>query len=110
MITYSQIEQDSAGMGVSLSWALERRKSFLACEIVLHREAINYLLSSLAGKNSLTRELVFKWMKDHNEAIAELEKEISCLKLVNNNSKGKITNDMILRAREYPLKNLLLIL
>ncbi len=107
MMTYSQIELDAESMGVGISWALERRKSFLVCEIVLHTEAINNLLSSLAGKNSLTRELVFTWMKDHNEVIKELEKEISCLTPFNNNSKEKITNDMILRAREYPIKNLL---
>jgi hypothetical protein len=107
MITYSQIEKDAVGMGVGLTWALERRKSFLSCEIVLHTEAINNLLSLLAGKDSLNRELIFIWMKDHNEAITKLEKEKSCLKPVSNNSRGAITNEMISSAREYPIRNLL---
>ncbi|MGR3174598.1 MAG: CHC2 zinc finger domain-containing protein [Candidatus Scalindua sp.] len=107
MITYSQIGQDAEGMGVGFSWALERRKSFLACEIVLRTEAITNLLSLLAGKDSLNRELILTWMQNHNEAIKKLEKEMSCLKPVNNNLNGKITNDMILRAKEYPIRNLL---
>jgi hypothetical protein len=107
VITYSQVQQEAVDMGVRPTWALERRKSFLSCEIVLHAEAIDNLLSLLAGKDSLNRELIFTWMKNHNEAIKKLEKEKSCLRPINNNSKGKITNDMILRAREYPIKNLL---
>ncbi len=108
MITYSQIEQDAEGMGVGLSWALERRRSFLASEIVIHAEALNNLLSLLAGKDSLNRELIFTWMKGHKESIKKLEKEISFLKPLSNNSNDKITNDMILRARKYPIKSLLL--
>ncbi len=107
MITYSQIEQDAETMQVDFLWALKKRKSFLACKNALHTEAISNLLSSLSGNNSLTRELIFTWMKKHNEEIEKLKKEISCLKPKNNNSKGKITNDMILRAREYPIKRLL---
>ena len=61
----------------------------------------------LAGKDSLNRELIFTWMKKHNETITKLEKEKSCLKPVCNNSNEKITDDMILRAREHPIKNLL---
>jgi hypothetical protein len=107
VITHSQIQQDAVGMGVDLSWALQRRKIFLTGEIVLRTEAINNLLSLLAGKDSLNRELIFRWMKNHNEVIEKLKKEISYLKPINNNSKGIITDDMILRAREYPIKNLL---
>ena len=107
MITYSQIQQDAVGMGVDLAWALERRRSFLACEIMLHAEAVNNLLSLLAGKDSLNRELIFTWMKDHKEAIKQREKEISCLKPVNDNPRKGLTNDMILKAREYPIKKLL---
>lgn len=107
MITYSQIEEDAVAIGVGLTWALERRKSFLACEIVLRTEAINNLLLLLAGKDSLNRELILTWMQNHNEAIKKLEKEMSCLKPVNNNLNGKITDDMILRAKEYPIRNLL---
>ena len=107
MITYSQIEQDAEGMGVGLTWALERRKSFLACEIASCREEISNLLKTLAGKDSLNRELIFRWIEGHKEAITKLEKEKSFLKPVMNSSKGIITNDMILRAKEYPIKSLL---
>jgi len=107
MITYGQIKQDAEGMGVGLTWALERRKSFLVGQIASYREEVNNLLKTLAGKDSLNRELIFRWIEGHKEAITKLEKEKSCLKPVRNSSHGIITNDMILRAREYPIKNLL---
>ena len=107
MLTYSQVKQDSEDMGVDLPWALERRKSYLTGEISLYTGEASNLISALAGKDSLNRELIFTWVKECNETIKKLEREMSLLKPVSNKSGKEITEDMITRAKEYPIKNLL---
>jgi hypothetical protein len=107
MLTYSQIKQDAVLMDVDLQWALDARKRYLNLEIGFHANAINSLILSLAGKNSLTREIALRWVKKNDGEIKILQREITFLKPSSNVSKSEITDTMIQKAREFPIKDLL---
>ena len=107
MLTYSQIKQDAVLMDVDLQWALDARKKYLNSEIGFHANAVNSLILSLAGKNSLTRELALRWIKEHDGEMKILQREIAFLKPSSNVSKNEITDTMIQKAREYPVQDLL---
>ncbi len=107
MLTYSQIKQDAVLMDVDLQWALDARKKYLNSEIGFHANAVNNLILSLAGKNSLTRELALRWIKEHDGEMKILQREIAFLKPSSNVSKNEITDTMIQKARNYPIKDLL---
>jgi hypothetical protein len=107
MLNYNQVKQDAMLMEVDLQWAIDARKRYLNSEIGSHANEINSLILSLAGKNSLTRELALRWVKEHDGEMKILQREISFLKPSSNVSKNEITNAMIQKARKYPIKDLL---
>lgn len=104
MITIEDIKIDSEEMEVDFSWALERRKSYLDSGIALRQDYINKLVMKLPGKDSLNRELILKWMKENREEIQKLERDLLFL---NPENKSEITNNMILKAKDYPIIELL---
>lgn len=106
MITTEDIKIDSDEMEVDFSWALERRKSYLVSEIALRQDTINKLVKELPGKDSLNRELILKWMKEDCKEIQKLERDLLFLK-PEMTSKSGITNNMILKAKNYPIIELL---
>ena len=107
MITFNQIKEDAVMIEVDLSWAVQRRKHFLDCEISLYREATKTLMASMAGRDYFNRELIFHWVKGYVEDINQRKKERSYLEPIKNNSREGITDAMIQKAKGSPVENIL---
>lgn len=107
MNTYNKIKIDAEFMGVGLQWAIAARKRYLNGEIAFYTEAISDLIKSLAGKDSIVRELYLLWIGEHSKKREALQSEMAFLKPNNNSNNIGINDDLILRAKEYPIEKLL---
>lgn len=106
MITIEDVKIDSDEMEVDFSWALGQRTCYLNSEIAVRQDTINKLVKDLPGKDALNRELILKWMKEDYKEIQKLERDLLFLK-PEMASKSGITNNMILKAKDYPIVKLL---
>ena len=99
------IRLEAEMMGVDLKWAFERRKLFLENNISRVKNQRQELISFLAGSNPLDRGVIKKYI-NHSKKIVEIcEKRIRLLKPAKSNNG--ITDEMIQRAKQYPISELL---
>ena len=99
------IRLDSEMMGVDLKWAFERRKLFLENNISCVKNQRQELISFLAGSSPLDRGVIKKYINSSKKIIGDYEKRIRLLKPVKSNNG--ITDEMIQRAKQYPISELL---
>jgi predicted DNA-binding protein YlxM (UPF0122 family) len=92
-----------------IEFGLNGRKRFLQDRLNLKKDSFREMTTFLIDANEETKEFVFDSLKKTNREITYIEKE---LKRLNNyqpltDIKSNITPDMIERAREYPISNLI---
>lgn len=92
-------------MGVDFKWALERRRAYLD-DVVRSIEGsmASTLAANLAGANELELVLINNYISEANEVINKLKTHGKGLKAENRNG---ITNEMIQKAKGYPIAELL---
>ncbi len=103
--TYDQIKKDAEDMCIELDWAIKRRRSYLDNQIGHCKGKRKVLFTFLANSNELEGELIIKGLNDWDNIIEDYEMEKSLLK-PNRNNNG-ITEEMIAKAKDYPIKDLL---
>ncbi len=96
---------DAEMMGVDLKWAFERRKLFLENIISCVKNQRQELISFVAGSSPLDRGVIKKNIDSSKKIIEKYEKEIRLLKPVQ--SKNGITDEMIQKAKQYPISELI---
>ena len=99
------IRLEAEMMGVDLKWAFERRKLFLENNISCVKNQRQELISFLAGSSPLDRGVIKKYINSSKKIIGDYEKRIRLLKPVKSNNG--ITDEMIQRAKQYPISELL---
>ncbi len=92
-------------MGVDLKWAFERRKLFLENNISYVKNQRLELISFVAGSSPLDRGVIKKYIDSSKKIIGDCEKRIRLLKPVK--SKNGITDEMIQRAKQFSISELL---
>jgi len=100
------IRLDSEMMGVDLKWACKRRKTFLGNTISGVRNYRQELISFLAGSNPLDRGVITKYINSSKKIIEDCEMRLRLLKPAK--SKSGITEEMIQKAKQYPISELLI--
>ncbi len=99
------IRLDSEMMGVDIEWACKRRKAFLENSISCVKNQRQELISFLAGSSPLDRGVIKKYINSSKKIIGDCEKRIRLLKPAKSNNG--ITDEMIQRAKQYPMSGLL---
>jgi hypothetical protein len=99
------IRLDSEMMGVDIEWACERRKVFLENNISCVKNQRQELISFVAGSSPLDRGVIKKYINHSKKIIKNYEKGIRLLKPVK--SKNGITDEMIQRAKQFSISELL---
>jgi hypothetical protein len=101
------IRLEAERMGVNLEWACERRRAFLESIISCIKNQRQKLISFLAGSNPLDRGVIKKFINNSKKIIEDCEKRIRLL--IPAKSNNGITDEMIQRAKQYPISELLAI-
>ncbi|ODS33186.1 MAG: DNA primase [Candidatus Scalindua rubra] len=104
---YEQIKKDAESMCVELDWAIERRRTYLDNQIGHCKGKKKELFTYLANSNELEGELIIKGLNDWDKIIENYEIEKSLLKPNKNKNSNGITDEMIEKAKQYPIENLL---
>ncbi len=99
------IRLEAERMGVDLEWACERRRAFLESIISCVINQRQKLISFLAGSNPLDRGVIKKYINSSKKIIEDCEKRIRLLIPAKRNNG--ITDEMIQRAKQYPISELL---
>ncbi len=99
------IRLDAEMMGVDIEWACKCRKAFLENRISCVKNQRLELISFLAGSSPLDRGVIKKYINDSRKAIENCEMRLRLLRPAK--SKNRITDEMIQRAKQYPMSELL---
>ncbi len=99
------VRSDAEEMGVDIKWALQRRRAYLDNVVESIQEVMTSLISTnLAGATELELSLIRGYMGEANKTASKYKTQG---KLFRTDNKNGITDDMIARAKEYPIKELL---
>lgn len=93
--------------GIDITWAIGRRKTYLNEQISELRKESDEIVQLLAGKGKLDRYLLLDTIKWFGGEIKRLEAELNWKGKSKGRNRSEITDDMIARARRYPIESLL---
>lgn len=92
---------------VSEEWAKERRISYLNSRIAYYKNHQTGIMRHIRSSDFYIREFIFSSLADSQKEIVSHEKEKYFINNARLLSKSGITEDMIQRAKEYPIEQLL---
>ena len=106
-MSYQKVKEKANDFEIPLTWALEKRRGYLREIVERNERAVMESIKELAGSDDLYRALLNRRIVDDSKVIRNAEFE---LKKLNPNwipKKNGLDDEMIERAREYPVKSLL---
>lgn len=106
-MSYEKVKDKAIDFEIPLTWALKKRTEYLNGVITQNERSIIESVKKLAGSDELYRGLLNIRIADDSKVIKDAGFE---LKRLNPNWKPKkngLTDEMIERARGYPIKALL---
>jgi hypothetical protein len=107
--TFQIIKETASRHGVDPGWAVGRRVMFLQSEMRRLGDELDRLsILRLEDDSALAQALVDRWVDQLNEKIDNLHNELRRLREDERGKvrEGQITDEMVERAREYPVKEL----
>lgn len=105
--SYQAIKEKATYLKLPFSWALEKRREYLRDIVTRNEKSIMDSIKKLAGSDELYRTLLNRRIVDTSKAIKDVEFESKRLNPTWKPKKNGLTDEMIERAREYPVKSLL---
>ena len=102
---FFNVRLEAKALDANFEWAMERRRTYLADVIKSIRESMtNLLAANLAGASELERVLIKGCLTSSSKIIDKLELQSKVFKAENKNG---ITDEMIQKAKDYPITILL---
>ena len=105
--SYQAIKEKATDFELPLTRALEKRREYLQDSITRNKKSIMESVKKLAGSNEFYRGLLNRRMVDDSKVIKDAGFELRRLDPTWRPKKSGLTDEMIERAREYPIKSLL---
>lgn len=104
---YQAIQEKADEFEIPLTWALEKRSEYLNDVIARNEKLLIESSKRLAGSGGIYRGLLNQRVTDDSMDIKNAEFELRRLDPTWKPKKDGLTDEMIERAREYPIKMLL---
>lgn len=106
-MSYQKVKDKANDFEIPLAWALEKRREYLQDVITRNEKSIMESIKKLAGSDELHRALLNRRIVDDSKVIKDAGFELKRLNPNWRPKKNGLTDEMIERAREYPIKALL---
>jgi hypothetical protein len=94
-------------IGVPIEWAINRRKLFIETEISYLKRHQRTMVQQMSGSNVQDRDFIFDVLMRTQKEIHDYEREIYFIEHADRINKSEITDEMIDRAKEYPIEQLI---
>ena len=106
-MSYEKVKDKANELEAPLIWALKKRRGYLNDVITQNEKSIMGSIKKLAGSDELYRGLLNRRIADDSKMIKDAGFELRRLDPTWKPRKNGLTDEMIERAREYPIKALL---
>ena len=100
------ISENALEFDIPMQWAISRRKLFLETEINYLEQHQKTMAQLMSGATSQDRDFIFASIIQCSKEIQDFKREIYFI-TQNDKIKNEITDEMIERAKGYPLSQLL---
>ena len=103
------IERYCKEFHITVEWGLAQRKTYLRNELTKEKEHVKFMLDYIVGQNDETKEFVSDCLKRSHTKIADYHKQIADIKNYQptmDDTNG-ITEEIIKRAKDYPIEDLI---
>ena len=104
---YQKVKDKAHDFEIPLTWALEKRREYLQGIIERNEKEVMESIRKLAGSDEFYRTLLNRRVVDASKAIKNAAFELKRLSPNWRPKKNGLDDEMIERAREYPIKSLL---
>jgi hypothetical protein len=104
--SYEAIKKTAEEFGLPLRWALQRRKEYLTGVMDRNEKVILEQFKKLAGADELYHRLLLNRITEARRKVGRAQFDLKRLRPQVRSNSG-LTDDMIERAREYPIDSLL---
>lgn len=105
--SYQAIKEKTNDFGIPLTWALKQRREYLQDIIERNERVVMESIKKLAGSDDFYRALLNQRVVDASKEIKDADFDLKRLHPSWKPKKNGLTDEMIQRAREYPIKSLL---
>ncbi len=102
------IKSACSDFDIPIEYGFKKRVAFLKEEIEMEKEHIKELTQLLIDKNQISKEFIFRYLKESNSQITKHKKQILLIKNYKKSDNSNwITTEMIESAKQYPIENLI---
>ncbi len=93
--------------GLPIEWVKDRRIACLKISIDSEKKYQADMITNLSNSSYGTKEFVIKSLQESSDRIKKIQKEIIVIEHWDNIKNNSLNPEMIWRAKEYPIENLI---